>query len=374
MLNKSLLIGLLIVMITSFTSWFPFLATIYILDSIIYIVIVYALASLTSTLLSLAMYKNRRIIGLSNAVLAVMLITLYGLSISTNTILSWIILLSLITACTGYLGKSYSLIVRSSPKIPKPLKPKIIEKVTTRSWLYGFIGSTLFSLIASNTPLTILLGLLSAFMSILLIVPTILYRPLVLGNHGDENGQLYSFKAYIVLAIYVCVVVLALNIYSPFLPVFLERYLGLSIIGVGLFYASITVLSRVMFSIAQLIIAVKDSIVVFTIRSLLMGLLLITASSSENPWFTLILLTIAMSSSSLHTLAYSVFARRMGVKLTFTLELVYTAVGVLAVFLGYNLWNRMPSLILAIPALILIASTMLTGYLRRYRDILLLEK
>lgn len=371
MKNKALAIGILTVSLSTFTSWYPFLATILLLNNIAYVVIAFIISSIISITLSLIIYRYKKLVNLLNIVLAIILIITYALGISLNITYSWLVVLALLLTLAGYLGKAYSLLIRSSIRIPDPLKPKILERITTRSWLYGFIGCALFSFIASNMHVEAFIGLISIITSITLVVQTFLLKPyVIIEEQVKENVARGSLRLYIPLIVYASIVVFALNIYYPFLPVYVKEYIGLNIIGIGLFYASITVLSRVMFSIAQLIIAVKDPTIAFTARSLLAGLLLLTASTSENPWFTLILLTIVLSSTPLHTLAYSVFAKKMGIKLTMIAETIYTVIGIPAILFGYNLWLRNPILVIATPALVLLISVVFTGYLRRYKNII----
>ncbi len=367
-------LGALIVLVTAFTSWYPFLAIMFMFENIVYIVYIFTISSIVSIMLSLVIYKSRRLASLLNTLLALALIVMCILGTVLDSTWIQLLSLSLLLASTSYLGKSYSLAVRYSSRIPSPLKPKIIEHVTSRSWIYGFIGCLLFSFIASRLSVKAFVYGLSIVVAVLLLVPIVILKPNIIVSIDGKGAVIGStIRRYAVLVAYVCLVVFALNIYYPFLPAYVKEYVGLSIIGVGLFYASVTVLSRVMFSVAQIVIAVKDPITSFTVRSLLSGLLLLTASSSENPWFTLILLTVALSSTPLHTLAYSVFARKMGIKLTIVLELVYTIIGVPAVFFGYSLWSKSPVLMLATSAVLLLASTVLTGYLKRRRNTMLSE-
>lgn len=368
---KALAVGILAVSLSTFTSWYPFLATILLLNNIVYVVITFIISSIISIALSLVIYKYRKLVDLSNIVLAIVLMITYVLGISLNITYSWLLVLALLLTLAGYLGKAYSLLIRSSIRIPDPLRPKILERITTRSWLYGFIGCMLFSFIASNMYVEAFIGLISIIISITLVVQTFLFRPyIIIEEQVKEHVVRGSLGLYIPLIVYVSIVVFALNIYYPFLPVYVKEYIGLNIIGIGLFYASITVLSRVMLSIAQLVIAVKGPTLAFTVRSLLTSLLLLTASTSENPWFTLILLTIVLSSTPLHTLAYSVFAKKMGIKLTMAAETMYTVISIPAILFGYNLWLRNPVLVIATPALVLFISVVLTGYLRRYKNII----
>jgi len=368
---KALAVGILAVSLSTFTSWYPFLATILLLNNIVYVVITFIISSIISIALSLTIYKYRKLVNLLNIILAIVLIITYVLCISLNITHSWLLILALLLTLAGYLGKAYSLLIKSSIRIPDPLKPKILERITTKSWLYGFIGCTLFSFIASSMYIEAFIGLISIITSITLVVQAFLFRPyIVVEERVKEHVVRDSLRLYIPLIVYASIVVFALNIYYPFLPIYVKEYIGLNIIGIGLFYASITVLSRVMLGVAQLVVAVKGPIIAFTMRSLLAALLLLTASASENPWFTLILLTIVLSSTPLHTLAYSVFAKKMGIKLTIAAETMYTVVSIPAVFFGYSLWLRNPVLVIATPALVLFISIVFTGYLRKYKNII----
>ncbi len=374
MKSKVVLVGLLAIALSSFTSWYPFLITAMMFGKIYYIALVFAVSSIISMVLSLVIYLYKWSIMILYVALTTALFITYIICTIFGHSYLWLVVLALLLAISGYFGRAYNVLVKSSARIPGPLKPKILEEVMGKSWVYGFLGCLLLTLLASAIHVIVFLGLLVILTSIILLVPVIMFKPFSSIGGSNKNVVYGGFKFYSLLVVYSVIVVFALNTYYPFLPVYVSNILGVGLIGVGLFYASITVLSRAMLSLAQLIIAVKDPATAFLVRSLVSGLLLLTASTSENPWFTLISLTIVLSLSPLHTLAYSVFARGMGVKLTVKAEILYTITGILAVFFGYTLWSKSPVFIIAVPAFILLFSAVFIGYLRKLKVSILREE
>lgn len=370
--KKALTIGILISSITSFISWYPLIAILFLESNIWYIVPVFIISSLISSILTLLLHKYVVKVHIINTVLALTFVALYIVTVLFNKIYLWIILLGLLSSLSGYLGRSYNTIISSSYGFPRSLKSKILDKVVSRSWISGSIGCLLITLIAVSIGIVYVIGMLIMLSSILL-ASSILFRPYVSNKKTINMDSKEYTGLYKILFIYTAMTVLGLNIMYPYLPAFLALELNKTLLEIGIFYASIIVISRFISSLAQLIIALKGPVSSFFIRSIISALMLLTASASEQPIFTLVCLGSVLVISPFHSIAYSVFAKAVGVKKIIRAEISYTIISMLTVFIGYKLWSIDYRLLLIVPSFILFSSISFIGRLKKYEKMVLEE-
>ncbi len=370
--KKALATGILISFITVFISWYPLIALLFLTNDIWYIVPMFIISSLVSSILTLLLHNYVVKVHIINILFALVTIILYIITFFFNQIYLWIILLGLLVSLSGYLGRAYNTIISSSYGFPKTLKSKILDKIISRSWIFGSIGCVVMTLLAINTGTVYTIGILIA-LSTISLASSLLFRPYVSERNIVDVNTVEHNELYRVLLAYTAMVVFGLNILYPYIPAFLALELNKTLLEIGIFYASIIVLSRFLSSLAQLIVALKGPVTSFFIRSLISALMLLTASASEHPLFTIVCVGAVLVISPFHSIAYSVFAKVLGVKKIIRAEILYTVITILTVYIGYRLWNMDRRLLLIIPSFILFFTISFIGRLKKYEKTVLEE-
>ena len=369
---KALAIGTLTSFITVFISWYPLIAILFLTNDIWYIVPMFIVSSFVSSILTLLLHYHVGKVHIINILYAMVTIILYIIILFFNKIYLWTILLGLLVSLSGYLGRAYNTIISSSYGFPKTLKSKILDKIISRSWIYGSIGCVVMTLLATSIGIVYTIGILIA-LSTISLASSLLFRPYVSEkNIVDVNTVEYN-ELYRVLLAYTAMVVFGLNILYPYIPACLALELNKTLLEIGIFYASIIVLSRFLSSLAQLIVALKGPVTSFFIRSLISALMLLTASASEHPLFTIVCLGAVLVISPFHSIAYSVFAKVLGVKKIIRAEIIYTVITILTVYIGYRLWSVDYRLLLIVPSFILFFTISFIGRLKKYEKMVLEE-
>ncbi|RLG83839.1 MAG: hypothetical protein DRO40_03335 [Thermoprotei archaeon] len=370
--KKALATGILISFITVFISWYPLIALLFLTNDIWYIVPMFIISSLVSSILTLLLHNYVVKVHIINILFALVTIILYIITFFFNQIYLWIILLGLLVSLSGYLGRAYNTIISSSYGFPKTLKSKILDKIISRSWIFGSIGCVVMTLLAINTGTVYTIGILIA-LSTISLASSLLFRPYVSERNIVDVNTVEHNELYRVLLAYTAMVVFGLNILYPYIPALLALELNKTLLEIGIFYASIIVLSRFLSSLAQLIVALKGPVTSFFIRSLISALMLLTASASEHPLFTIVCVGAVLVISPFHSIAYSVFAKVLGVKKIIRAEILYTVITILTVYIGYRLWNMDRRLLLIIPSFILFFTISFIGRLKKYEKTVLEE-
>jgi len=369
---KALAIGTLTSSITGFISWYPLIAILFLTNDIWYIVPMFVISSLISSILTLLLHNYIVKAHIINMVLAAASIILYIVTLFFNQIYLWIILLGLLVSLSGYLGRAYNTIISSSYGFPKSLKSKILDKIVSRSWIFGSIGCLLMTLLAISIGTVYTIGII-IILSTISLASSLFFRPYVSGKKMVDTDIKEHSEAYRVLLVYTAMVVFGLNILYPYMPAFLALELNKTLLEIGIFYASIIVLSRFLSSLAQLIVALKGPVTSFFIRSLISALMLLTASASDQPLFTIVCLGVVLVISPFHSIAYSIFAKTLGVKKIVRAEILYTVITMLTVYIGYRLWSIDYRLLLIVPSFILFFTISFIGSLKKYEKIVLEE-